>query len=165
MPLEINQFLQKNLTGVPGFPPAADLRVLSIGGGSINDAYQLLSTKHNSRWFCKFNAAGQFPDLFEKEAKGLALLRQKGIIRVPSAIACIGADPPPPRTSDSAGGRSGPHGQHRPPTLPTPLQAPSRSVPARAARPPAWRSMIRQLPLRRHRSPRPHRPRRLLWTP
>lgn len=91
MPLEIKRFLQHHLTGVTGFPPAADLSVRQVGGGSINAAYQL-STKYNSRWFAKFNKTEPFPDLLFREQAGLALLRQQRIIRVPETIACLEAE-------------------------------------------------------------------------
>jgi protein-ribulosamine 3-kinase len=90
MPLEIKEFLGKTLSGIPGLPPAGELFIRQVGGGSINATYQL-STKNNSRWFCKFNDARQFPDLFAKEANGLALLRQQLIIRIPATIACLQA--------------------------------------------------------------------------
>ncbi|WP_414711258.1 fructosamine kinase family protein [Puia sp.] len=59
-----------------------------VGRGSINAAYQL-STNHNSRWFAKFNETRSFPQLFVREATGLALLQCKRIIRIPETIACL----------------------------------------------------------------------------
>ncbi|HLZ88395.1 MAG TPA: fructosamine kinase family protein [Puia sp.] len=91
MPLEIKQFLQKNLPGAIGLLPTAELHLRPLGGGSINAAYQL-STNHNSRWFCKFNNTTTFPDLFVKEDRGLALLRRQHVIRVPATVACLQAD-------------------------------------------------------------------------
>jgi fructosamine-3-kinase len=61
------------------------LELHPVGGGSINDTYRLSVGPH--RYFCKINEAGKLPGLFEKEKKGLALLRQQHIIRIPDLIA------------------------------------------------------------------------------
>ena len=82
--------LQPILTGAAGLKETTTLFYHPIGGGSINDTYQV-STKDNKRWFCKFNSAALFPGLFVKEANGLALLRRQGLIRVPAVVACTGA--------------------------------------------------------------------------
>ena len=88
MPLEINRFLHNYLPGAFGLPPATELNLRPISGGSINAAYQL-STDHNSRWFAKFNETGPFPDLFLCEDKGLSLLRAQRILRVPETLYCL----------------------------------------------------------------------------
>jgi protein-ribulosamine 3-kinase len=67
--------------------PAASLELVPLGGGDINDSYQVL-TDNNQSWFCKFNDANDFPGLFAKESSGLSLLGQPEIIRVPAVIAC-----------------------------------------------------------------------------
>src|SRR5258708_35184677 len=64
-------------TGRAGF----DLPVLYPGGGgSINAAYRI-TTKDNAQWFSKINDNRAFPDLFEKENRGLDLLRMEDIFR------------------------------------------------------------------------------------
>ncbi|MBS1662044.1 MAG: fructosamine kinase family protein [Bacteroidetes bacterium] len=85
MSVEIEQVLQSVLSGI--HPPTGPLSCRPIGGGSINDTYQVL-TKDNKRWFGKFNNAHDFPDLFVKEARGLALLNQQQLFRVPTIAAC-----------------------------------------------------------------------------
>jgi fructosamine-3-kinase len=88
MPADIRYLLQKLLPNLPG--QDSDARAFSyrsIGGGSINSAFQIL-TKLNKRWFGKFNNAVQFPGLFIKESNGLDLLRSLSPIRVPATILC-----------------------------------------------------------------------------
>src|SRR6516162_1955629 len=65
----------------------SSVRIESIGGGSINDTYQLV-TNHQRKFFCKVNGKTKFPGLFEKEKAGLELLDSHQIIRVPKVIAC-----------------------------------------------------------------------------
>jgi protein-ribulosamine 3-kinase len=91
MPPNIQEILHKALAALPDPPPLDGLTLRPITGGDINAAYQLL-TKDNRRWFCKFNDNPDFPDLFVKEAKGLALLAQQAIIRTPLTIACTTLD-------------------------------------------------------------------------
>src|SRR5258708_12527254 len=70
-------------TGRSGF----DLPVLyPVGGGSINAAYRI-TTKDNAQWFSKINDSRAFPDLFEKESRGLDLLRMQDIFRIPAVVA------------------------------------------------------------------------------
>jgi hypothetical protein len=71
MPPNIQEILHKALITLPDPPPLGGLTFRPITGGDISDAYQLL-TKDNRQWFCKFNDNRDFPDLFVKEAKGLA---------------------------------------------------------------------------------------------
>lgn len=59
-----------------------------VGGGSINQTYQLLINK-KEKFFCKINSSSLFPQMFEKERKGLALLASKKIIRVPAVIGTL----------------------------------------------------------------------------
>lgn len=58
-----------------------------VEGGSINSAYRIL-TKDNAQWFCKINDSRAFPDLLEKESRGLHLLRSQDIFRIPAVVAC-----------------------------------------------------------------------------
>ena len=63
-----------------------ELFIRQIEGGSINASYHI-STKDNRMWFCKFNDGPQFPDLFVKEARGLSLLAEHGLFRIPAIVA------------------------------------------------------------------------------
>ncbi len=65
---------------------AADIQqVRYIGGGDINQARLLQTTKGD--FFIKINQASFAADMFEKEAKGLALLAATKTIRIPEVIA------------------------------------------------------------------------------
>jgi fructosamine-3-kinase len=55
-----------------------------VSGGSINEAFQI-KTNFGS-YFLKYNNASRFPQMFEKEAKGLSLLRSAGEIYIPEVI-------------------------------------------------------------------------------
>lgn len=55
-----------------------------IGGGCINETYKAVFD--GKTFFCKKNSAGRFPFLFEKERKGLDLIRKQNVIRVPEVI-------------------------------------------------------------------------------
>lgn len=59
--------------------------IKSIGGGSINQTYQL-QLADGSFYFCKINSASAFPHLFLKEKRGLEILGQTGAIHVPQVI-------------------------------------------------------------------------------
>jgi len=61
--------------------------VSSIHGGDINLAYRL-DTTHGS-FFAKFTASKTFPDVFQKEAKGLLLLSECSALYIPKVI-CFG---------------------------------------------------------------------------
>jgi protein-ribulosamine 3-kinase len=56
------------------------------GGGSINETFEV--SIPGQRLFCKLNSAALFPQLFEKEMKGLEMLRGKTGLHVPEVIAC-----------------------------------------------------------------------------
>jgi fructosamine-3-kinase len=56
----------------------------AVGGGSINQAFQLKT--NIGSFFLKYNSAGRYPEMFQKEAKGLKLLRDPGIISVPEVL-------------------------------------------------------------------------------
>jgi len=75
MSADIERILQRLLSGATGLPAPGPLTCQPVGGGSINNTYQVL-TKFNNRWFCKFNNTRHFPDLFEKENNGLSLFRR-----------------------------------------------------------------------------------------
>ena len=56
-----------------------------VGGGSINQTYQLVVNK-KEKFFTKINSAERFPGMFEKEKSGLELLSSRNVIRVPLVI-------------------------------------------------------------------------------
>jgi protein-ribulosamine 3-kinase len=58
--------------------------VRPVGGGSINDAFEL--TTGSGNFFLKVNHGGRFPGMFEAEAKGLQLLRETNTIGIPDVI-------------------------------------------------------------------------------
>jgi fructosamine-3-kinase len=45
----------------------------TLSGGSVNQAFQLKTNIGD--FFLKYNSASEFPQMFEKEAKGLSLLK------------------------------------------------------------------------------------------
>jgi len=61
------------------------LNISSVAGGSINGTYQLTTNRGN--FFIKKNQAVRYPELFEKEALGLELLRGAQVIRIPNEFA------------------------------------------------------------------------------
>jgi fructosamine-3-kinase len=83
----IASILTEVLARSAGAEATGSLQVRAVGGGSINNAYQI-TTKQQQHWFCKINDARAFPDLFVLERQGLALLERTGAIRVPQVIAC-----------------------------------------------------------------------------
>jgi protein-ribulosamine 3-kinase len=64
---------------------ASSIELLMVGGGSINQTYQILINK-KEKFFCKINSASRFPLMFEKEKSGLEILASAKIIRVPAVI-------------------------------------------------------------------------------
>ena len=56
----------------------------SLGGGSINQAAQIESNL--GTFFIKWNKAQAFPQMFEKEAQSLEILRNTQSIRIPKVI-------------------------------------------------------------------------------
>lgn len=58
---------------------------LSVGGGSINDAWRIDTDQ--GPFFLKTNSADRFPSMFEAEADGSERLRSAGTIGVPRVIA------------------------------------------------------------------------------
>lgn len=55
-----------------------------VSGGSINSAYRLETSLGD--YFLKYNHAGRYPGMFEKEARGLMLLREPDVISVPEVL-------------------------------------------------------------------------------
>jgi protein-ribulosamine 3-kinase len=91
MPGSITSILQPILSRSAGLPATEELFYRPVGGGSINDSYQV-STRNNKKWFVKFNQDDpqnpRFPGLFAKEANGLGILASQQLIRTPTVIAC-----------------------------------------------------------------------------
>jgi fructosamine-3-kinase len=56
-----------------------------LGGGSINRAFRLRTSAGD--FFLKYNLKETYPGMFEKEARGLRLLRQTKTIGIPEVIA------------------------------------------------------------------------------
>lgn len=75
-----NQFLRDKLD-----IQFSQLQFHSIGGGSINDTYEVRVDDH-SKFFLKINSAKKYPGLFEEEKSSLEFLRQQKIILVPAVI-------------------------------------------------------------------------------
>ncbi|HEV8505244.1 MAG TPA: fructosamine kinase family protein [Chitinophagaceae bacterium] len=65
--------------------PISQMQFYPVGGGSINDTYKLVVTDHHT-FFVKVNLATQYPELFQKERKGLEFLGNQNILRIPPVI-------------------------------------------------------------------------------
>ncbi|NLF43328.1 MAG: fructosamine kinase family protein [Bacteroidales bacterium] len=62
----------------------ADIQIIkyeAIGGGSINEAIKVYSNRGN--FFIKYNKSKKYPGMFEKEAKGLKILKETENILIP----------------------------------------------------------------------------------
>ncbi|MBS1598623.1 MAG: fructosamine kinase family protein [Bacteroidetes bacterium] len=66
-------------------------RAFSVGGGSINDTYRL-HINDKLQVFCKINSLKKYPLLFEKEKRGMEMIRNKNVIRVPKILCCFNTD-------------------------------------------------------------------------
>jgi fructosamine-3-kinase len=78
----LNQFFSDELN-----LPVSPVQFHTVGGGSINNTYQLI-VEGGSKFFLKVNSATKYPNLFQKEKKGLEFLNSQKILRVPSVIVC-----------------------------------------------------------------------------
>lgn len=56
----------------------------SVGGGSINQAYKLLT--NHGYFFVKVNSSTRYPGMFEAEEKGLRILRNSNTLYIPKVI-------------------------------------------------------------------------------
>jgi fructosamine-3-kinase len=65
--------------------PISSWENIPIGGGSINQTWQIIINKKD-KYFCKINSAEKYPGLFEKEKNGLVTLRNKNIFIIPEII-------------------------------------------------------------------------------
>ena len=84
VPAVIDQYIQQWLKEHKAISSSA-IRYVPVGGGSINQTYCMEAGTH--RFFCKINTITKFPSLFACEQKGLTLLEQQQIIRVPKVLA------------------------------------------------------------------------------
>jgi len=85
VPALVHQYILKTLQATAG-AAITRIRFAVVGGGSINDVYQV-QTNTAEAFFCKINKVAGFPALFESEKQGLELLAGPGLIRVPRVIA------------------------------------------------------------------------------
>ena len=76
----LNQFISDKLNR-----PVSSLKFHSVGGGSINETYQVEITDH-TKFFLKVNSATKYPGLFQTEKRGLEFLSNQKIIRIPAVI-------------------------------------------------------------------------------
>lgn len=83
LPRGIKQEAEKVLNDYYGTPTAID-SCSSMGGGSINAAYRLKTTEEDV--FLKYNDVHRYPDMFEKEAAGLSIMRKTRTVYVPEVI-------------------------------------------------------------------------------
>ena len=90
MPADISNLLLRALSGL-SHPPAGPLIIRPVGGGSINDSFEVLTKDHKS-WFCKINDPAKYPGLFAAEARGLDLLAHQRVFRIPLTIGCTVLD-------------------------------------------------------------------------
>jgi len=76
----LNQCLSEKLN-----LPISTVQFHHVGGGSINDTYQLVVQGYG-KFFLKVNSATEYPKLFRKEKRGLEFLSNQKILRVPPVI-------------------------------------------------------------------------------
>ena len=67
--------------------PISPLEFHPVGGGSINDTYQLILGSQ-CKFFLKVNSAAKYPKLFQKEKKGLEFLNNQSVLHIPAVILC-----------------------------------------------------------------------------
>ena len=84
----VQRYVQQWLKDTSGAVPAS-LSFTPVGGGSINETYRITAGERS--FFCKINSLATFPSLFTCEQKGLDLLAQQAIIRVPEVAVCAHA--------------------------------------------------------------------------
>ena len=83
-PDDLQQAIKKSLQEKPGNSISL-IDFKTIAGGCINSGGRL-STDHGD-YFLKWNDSKRFPNMFEKEALGLALLKKSDTMKIPSVIA------------------------------------------------------------------------------
>ncbi|MDF2189809.1 fructosamine kinase family protein [Paraflavitalea sp. CAU 1676] len=86
VPVPVYQYILELLRSVAG-NVITSLRLIPVGGGSINETYQALAN-NGQRFFVKVNRAAELPGLFRSEKEGLELLAAAGAIRTPLMLGC-----------------------------------------------------------------------------
>ncbi len=81
------RILQEVLANLEGHDTKLEYQCKSMGGGSINAAFQIVG-QDGKQWFCKLNDVMKFPNLFAAESRGLAIISESGTIRTPKVLAC-----------------------------------------------------------------------------
>jgi len=82
LPGEIKQSLISYFSGLYG--KFDKIEASAVSGGSINETFKIVIPA--GKFFLKFNDAGLYPGMFEKEAAGLKLLGGAGEIEVPEVL-------------------------------------------------------------------------------
>lgn len=59
--------------------------ISAVSGGSINETFTI--STNTGKFFVKKNSVSLYPEMFEKEARGLQILSGKSILKVPEVIA------------------------------------------------------------------------------
>ena len=85
MTASIQKYLNQLLSEKLGLR-ISSLQLNPVGGGSINDTFQV-KINDNNKFFLKFNSVATYPALFEKEKNGLEFLGKEKNIRTASVIA------------------------------------------------------------------------------
>jgi len=80
---DLKIILEKELKKSGAIPGKVE-KLSSVGGGDINEAYQVI-TKHKN-YFIKLNQQDRYPGMFETEKNGLELLMNKSGFKVPGPI-------------------------------------------------------------------------------
>jgi fructosamine-3-kinase len=85
VPAVVHQYVLEVLQAAVG-TAISSIRFSAVGGGSINDTYQVITNSGN-RFFVKLNSAVDYPSLFVFEQQGLEALAATRLIRTPGVIA------------------------------------------------------------------------------
>jgi len=85
-----HELIKERLSSLLG-GPAGTWDFAPVSGGSISEAF--IAGNGKEKVFCKVNESRTFPGLFAREMKGLELIRDQKIIRVPKVFACVEHDP------------------------------------------------------------------------
>lgn len=59
--------------------------ISAVSGGSINETFTI--STEAGKFFVKMNSASRYPEMFNKEARGLQILSGKSLLKVPEVIA------------------------------------------------------------------------------
>ena len=86
---KLKLLIEQNLLDFTGKPQEI-ISVEHICGGCINKAARIKTTY--GTFFVKWNSIGRYPNMFEVEARGLMLLKEQLVIKIPVVIALGEAD-------------------------------------------------------------------------